>query len=73
MRTSPLLSPRLAVALGAVGLLLQVLVLLPPVDRAITTNPTLHYTQHGVIFLGGLLMGVALRDLLVAGRAADRG
>jgi hypothetical protein len=71
MRTSPLLSPRGAVGLGAVGLLLQVLALLPPIDDAVDTNATLHYTQHGFIFLGGLLMGIALRDLVVAGRAAD--
>ena len=73
MRYGPLLSPRAAVALGALGLALQVLALLPFVDDNVDTNPTLHYTQHGVIFLGGLLMGVALRDLLVQGRAADRG
>ncbi len=73
MRYGPLLSPRAAVALGALGLALQVLALLPFIDDNVDTNPTLHYTQHGVIFLGGLLMGVALRDLLVQGRAADRG
>ena len=73
MRYGPLLSPRAAVALGALGLALQVLALLPFVDDNVDTNPTLHYTQHGVIFLGGLLMGVALRDLLVQGRAAERG
>jgi hypothetical protein len=73
VRYGPLLSPRAAVALGALGLALQVLALLPFIDDNVDTNPTLHYTQHGVIFLGGLLMGVALRDLLVQGRAVDRG
>jgi hypothetical protein len=73
VRYGPLLSPRAAVALGALGLALQVLALLPFVDDNVDTNPTLHYPQHGVIFLGGLLMGIALRDLIVQGRAAERG
>ena len=73
MRYGPLLSPRGAVALGALGLALQVLALLPFFDDNVDSNPTLHYTQHGVIFLGGLLMGVALRDPGRGGRAADRG
>jgi hypothetical protein len=72
VRYGPLLSPRAAVALGALGLVLQVLALLPFVDDNVDTNSTLHYTQHGIIFLGGLLMGIALRDLFVAGRAAER-
>ena len=63
-----LLTPRNAVLLGALGLLLEVLAILPPIDDATATNATLHYTQHGVLFLGGLMMGVALRDLLIAGR-----
>ena len=63
-----LLSPRTAVLVGALALLLEVLAIIPPIDDATATNATLHYTQHGVLFLGGLLMGVALRDLLVAGR-----
>jgi len=68
LRTMTLLTPRNAVLLGALGLLLEVLAIIPPIDDATATNPTLHYTQHGVLFLGGLMMGVALRDLLVAGR-----
>jgi hypothetical protein len=63
-----LLTPRNAVLLGALGLLLEVLAILPPIDDATATNATLHYTQHGVLFIGGLMMGVALRDLLIAGR-----
>jgi hypothetical protein len=68
LRRMTLLTPRNAVLLGALGLLLEVLAIIPPIDDATATNPTLHYTQHGVLFLGGLMMGVALRDLLVAGR-----
>ncbi len=66
MRT--LLAPRTAVLLGGLGLLLEVLAILPPIDRATETNATLHYSQHGLIFLGGLLMGIAIRDLMAAGR-----
>jgi hypothetical protein len=63
-----LLAPRTAVLLGGLGLLLEVLAILPPIDRATETNATLHYSQHGLIFLGGLLMGIAIRDLMAAGR-----
>jgi hypothetical protein len=63
-----LLSPGKAVLLGALGLALEIGAILPPIDDATETNATLHYSQHGVLFLGGLMMGVALRDLLAAGR-----
>ena len=63
-----LLKPRTAVLIGGLGLLLEILAILPPIDDATGTNPTLHYSQHGVLFIGGLLMGVALRDLLASGR-----
>ena len=64
----PLLEPRKAVLLGAFALLLEIAAILPPIDDATDTNATLHYTQHGVLFTGGLMMGIALRDLLVRGR-----
>jgi hypothetical protein len=54
--------------LAAGGLAVEVIAILPPIQNATETNATLHYTQHGVLFLGGLMMGVALRDLLVSGR-----
>ncbi len=62
-----LLKPRTAVLLGGIGLLLEVVAILPPVESATDANATLHYTQHGVLFSGGLLMGIALRDLLATG------
>jgi hypothetical protein len=68
MLSRTLLGPRAAVLLGALAVLIEIVAILPPIDHATETYPTLHYTQHGVLFLGGLLMGVALRDLLVAGR-----
>jgi len=63
-----LLTPWRALLLGGVGLLLQVVALLPPIDYAVTTNAALHYLQHGIIFAGGVCMGIALRDLLVMSR-----
>jgi hypothetical protein len=41
---------------------LEVLLILPFVDHLADSHPTIHFTQHGLIFLGGVLMGVALRD-----------
>ncbi len=57
-----------ALLLGGFGLLLQGLVLLPFFDDQVDTNPALHYSQHGLVFLGGICMGIALRDLLLANR-----
>ena len=57
-----------ALVLGGLGLLLQVVALLPPVDDAVDSNAAMHYLQHGIIFTGGLCMGIALRDLLMMSR-----
>ena len=57
-----------ALLLGGLGLLLQVVALLPPVDDAVDSNAAMHYLQHGIIFAGGLCMGIALRDLLMMSR-----
>jgi hypothetical protein len=65
---SPLLSPRRALTLGAAALVLEMLLILPIFDKIAGTNPTAHFTQHGGIFLGGVLMGIALRDMYVASR-----
>ena len=54
-----------ALLLGGLGLLLQVVALLPPVDDAVDSNAAMHYLQHGIIFAGGVCMGIALRDLLM--------
>jgi hypothetical protein len=58
-----LLSPMRALVLGGIGLLCQVVV---------ATNAAIHYLQHGIIFAGGLCMGIALRDLLMMSRSAGR-
>lgn len=65
---SPLFSPRKALTLGVAALLLEMVLILPIFDKLAGTNPTAHFTQHGGIFLGGVLMGVALRDMYVASR-----
>ena len=64
----PLLSSRRAMTLGVVALILEMLLILPVFDKIAGTNPTAHFTQHGGIFLGGVLMGVALRDMYLASR-----
>jgi hypothetical protein len=61
-----------AMALGALAFVGDVATLLPPFDRAIDENATLHDTQHGLVFLTGALMGVALRDLILRGRGPRR-
>ncbi len=66
-----LLSPMRALILGTIGLLCQVVALLPPVDNAVETNAAIHYLQHGIIFAGGVCMGIALRDLLMMSRRSD--
>jgi hypothetical protein len=67
------MSPRSALALGTCGFALEVLLLTPWVDDLTESNATVHFTQHGLIFLGGILMGWALRDLRLASLfAAER-
>ena len=62
-RLLPLMSPRGALALGTCGFALEVSLLTPWVDDIANGNSTVHFTQHGLIFVGGILMGWALRDL----------
>jgi hypothetical protein len=64
---SQLLSSRRAMMLGLAALLLEaLLIFLPSIDKLADKNPTVHFTQHGGIFLGGVLMGIALRDMHLA-------
>ena len=72
-RSLPLLAPRSALLVGVLALVLEVLLITPWVDDAADSNSTVHFTQHGLIFIGGLVMGWALRDLRLASLlAADR-
>ena len=43
--------------------LLELVLVLPFIDHLADANPTIHFTQHGLIFAGGVLMGLALRDV----------
>ena len=62
----PLLPPRSALLVGVFALVLEVSLITPWVDDAADSNSTVHFTQHGLIFIGGLIMGWALRDLRLA-------
>jgi hypothetical protein len=46
--------------------LLELFLVMPFVDHFADAHPTVHFTQHGFIFLGGVLMGWALRDVHLA-------
>jgi hypothetical protein len=65
-RLLPLMPPRSALLVGVLALLLEVSLITPWVDDAADGNSTVHFTQHGLIFIGGLIMGWALRDLRLA-------
>lgn len=67
LRSRPL-HPYVALAMGVVALVLDVASLLPPLDTAIDENAALHTAQHGLIFLAGLLVGWAIRDVIAYGR-----
>jgi hypothetical protein len=71
-RRLPLLTPRQAVGLGALGVVLELLLITPWVDDLADSNATVHFTQHGLIFLGGILMGWALRDLRLTSQLTGR-
>ena len=50
------------------AVLLEVTLLMPFVDHLADSNNTIHFTQHGFIFAGGVLLGMALRDVQRASR-----
>jgi len=50
------------------AVLLEVVLLTPFVDHLADSNPTIHFTQHGFIFGGGVLLGLAIRDVQRASR-----
>ena len=55
--------PAAALRLAALALLVEIVLITPWVDDVADRNPTVHFTQHGGIFLGGVLMGWAIREL----------
>ena len=67
LRSKPM-HPYVAVGLGVVALALDIVSLVPPFDTAIETNEALHSAQHGLVALAGALVGIAVRDVIAAGR-----
>jgi len=61
-RTTAPMSRLRSLSLVAIAAMLELLLIAPFVDHLADANPTIHFTQHGLIFVGGVLMGVALRD-----------
>jgi hypothetical protein len=57
-----------AFALVVFAALLEVTLLMPFVDHLADSNNTIHFTQHGFIFAGGVLLGLAIRDVQRAAR-----
>ena len=51
-----------ALALVLFAALLEIVLILPFIDHLADAHPTIHFTQHGLIFLGGVLMGISLHD-----------
>jgi hypothetical protein len=62
-------SRRNAIRLMIFAALLEITLVLPFVDHLADTHPTIHFTQHGFIFAGGVLMGLAIRDVQRASRS----
>jgi hypothetical protein len=46
--------------------ILELFLIMPFVDHYADAHPMIHFTQHGFLFLGGVLMGWALRDVYLA-------
>jgi hypothetical protein len=52
-----------ALLLACAALALELLAILPFTDHLADSNSMVHFTQHGAIFAGGVMMGFALRGL----------
>ena len=59
---------RRAFLLVVAAVMLEVVLLMPFVDQLADENQMIHFTQHGFIFAGGVLLGMALRDVQRAAR-----
>lgn len=60
---------RRALRLVLFAALLEMVLILPFVDHLADTHPMIHFTQHGFIFVGGVLMGLAIRDVQRSSRS----
>jgi hypothetical protein len=58
-----------ALRLVILAAMIEICMVLPWVDHLADGNQTIHFTQHGFIFAGGVLMGLALRDVQRASRS----
>ncbi|HUA49201.1 MAG TPA: hypothetical protein VMA77_28455 [Solirubrobacteraceae bacterium] len=54
---------RRAFVMVAFAVLLELTMLMPFIDHLADAHPMIHFTQHGFIFAGGVVMGLALRDV----------
>ena len=61
--TQRLSLPTRSLLLAALAATLEIIVILPFVDHWADHNQMIHFTQHGLIFAGGVIMGFALRGL----------
>ncbi len=57
-------APLRSIVLAAAALVLEIILILPFVDDLADKNSTVHFTQHGLIFVGGVVMGYALYGAL---------
>jgi hypothetical protein len=60
---------RKAMRLMVFAALMEITLVLPMIDHLADTHPMIHFTQHGFIFAGGVLMGLAIRDVQRASRS----
>jgi hypothetical protein len=60
---------RRALRLVVFAALLEITLILPFVDHLADAHPMIHFTQHGFIFAGGVLMGLAIRDVQRSSRS----
>lgn len=49
--------------LATLAVALELILITPWIDQLADDNATAHFSQHGLIFTGGLLMGWAMRGL----------
>jgi hypothetical protein len=54
---------RRTLTLAVISVAMELLLITPWVDHLADGNQTVHFTQHGLIYLGGVLMGFAIREL----------
>jgi hypothetical protein len=61
-------SNRNPVLVGAATVVLELVIISPPVDNLTDAHKNAHYAAHGAMLIGGVVLGVAVRE---AARRAD--